>query len=201
MAEERLDRLCCPPDLFRIQPPPRPLCRPARLVGPPYLRPAMLYRPGPLPSRHQRRLARPDPVDPPDPSAAILPQFQGAVFFSSNSFETNPNGWCDSLQNNYYNYPALIPPMPWIDSTKPHPPRFHIDYDQKEFSATAFLAKGRSHRYPPRLRDLSIGLCYASGCHHARHSVLSLMTPSPNSPSTIRRQRIKERHILFCDRD
>ncbi len=67
---------------------------------------------------------------------------QGAVFFSSKSFETNPNGWCDSLQNNYYNYPALIPPMPWIDSTRPHPPQFHIEYNQKESSATAFLAKG-----------------------------------------------------------
>ncbi len=70
------------------------------------------------------------------------PTIQGAVFFSSKSFETNPNGWCDSLQNTYYNYPALIPPMPWIDSTKPHPPQFHVEYNQKEFSATAFLAKG-----------------------------------------------------------
>jgi uncharacterized lipoprotein YddW (UPF0748 family) len=70
------------------------------------------------------------------------PAIQGAVFFSSKSFETNPNGWCDSLQNNYYNYPALIPPMPWIDSTKPQPPQLHIEYDQKDRSATAFLAKG-----------------------------------------------------------
>ncbi|HUB61149.1 MAG TPA: family 10 glycosylhydrolase [Puia sp.] len=70
------------------------------------------------------------------------PTIQGAVFFSSKSFETNPNGWCDSLQNNYYSYPALIPPMPWIDSTKPHPPQLHIEYDQKEQSATAFLTKG-----------------------------------------------------------
>jgi uncharacterized lipoprotein YddW (UPF0748 family) len=70
------------------------------------------------------------------------PGIQGAVFFSSKSFETNPNGWCDSLQNNYYNYPALIPPMPWIDSTKPHAPQFHIESNQKEFSTTAFLAKG-----------------------------------------------------------
>jgi uncharacterized lipoprotein YddW (UPF0748 family) len=71
-----------------------------------------------------------------------FPTIQGAVFFSSKSFETNPNGWCDSLQNNYYNYPALIPPMPWIDSARPHPPQFHIESNQKEFSTTAFLAKG-----------------------------------------------------------
>jgi uncharacterized lipoprotein YddW (UPF0748 family) len=70
------------------------------------------------------------------------PSIQGAVFFSSKSFESNPNGWCDSLQNNYYNYPALIPPMPWIDSVKPHAPQFHIESNQKEHSTTAWLSKG-----------------------------------------------------------
>jgi uncharacterized lipoprotein YddW (UPF0748 family) len=70
------------------------------------------------------------------------PSIQGAVFFSSKSFETNPNGWCDSLQNNYYSYPALIPPMPWIDSTKPHAPQFHMENNEKEHSTTAWLSKG-----------------------------------------------------------
>jgi hypothetical protein len=50
------------------------------------------------------------------------PQIQGAVYFSSNSFVGNPNGWCDSLRNNYYRLPALIPPMPWIDSLTPSSP-------------------------------------------------------------------------------
>jgi uncharacterized lipoprotein YddW (UPF0748 family) len=50
------------------------------------------------------------------------PQIQGEIYFSSKSFEKNPNGWNDSLQNNYYKYPALIPPMDWIDSTKPEQP-------------------------------------------------------------------------------
>ena len=72
------------------------------------------------------------------------PEVQGAVYFSSSSFQTNPLGWSDSLQNNYYNYPALIPPMPWIDSTKPHEPLFHTEYNQKEFSGTAWLSKGAS---------------------------------------------------------
>jgi len=67
---------------------------------------------------------------------------QGAVFFSSRSFESNPNGWCDSLQNNYYHYPALIPPMPWIDSVKPHAPRFHVETNQQDGTATAFLDPG-----------------------------------------------------------
>jgi hypothetical protein len=70
------------------------------------------------------------------------PEVQGAVYFSSNSFQTNPLGWNDSLINNYYNYPALIPPMPWIDTVKPHAPLFHTESNQKDFSVTAWLSKG-----------------------------------------------------------
>jgi uncharacterized lipoprotein YddW (UPF0748 family) len=47
---------------------------------------------------------------------------QGSVYFSSKNFETNPNGWCDSLRNNYYATPALPPAMPWISTIKPTPP-------------------------------------------------------------------------------
>jgi uncharacterized lipoprotein YddW (UPF0748 family) len=39
---------------------------------------------------------------------------QGAIYFSSKSFKNNPNGWSDSLRNNYYREPALIPEMPWL---------------------------------------------------------------------------------------
>ncbi len=39
---------------------------------------------------------------------------QGSIFFSSKSFNNNPNGWCDSLKNNCYKLPAAIPPMPWL---------------------------------------------------------------------------------------
>jgi len=47
---------------------------------------------------------------------------QGSIYFSSSSFENNPNGWNDSLHDNYYALPALIPPMPWIDSIPPSIP-------------------------------------------------------------------------------
>jgi uncharacterized lipoprotein YddW (UPF0748 family) len=50
------------------------------------------------------------------------PQVQGMIFFSSTSFVGNPLGWNDSLQQHYFRYPALIPPMNWIDSAKPSPP-------------------------------------------------------------------------------
>jgi uncharacterized lipoprotein YddW (UPF0748 family) len=70
-----------------------------------------------------------------------FPTVQGAVYFSSSSFQTNPNGWSDSLRNNYYNYPALIPPMLWLDSTRPQQPLVHMEYDPKALSTTAWLSK------------------------------------------------------------
>ena len=42
------------------------------------------------------------------------PDVQGGIFYSSNAFNRNPNGWNDSLRNNYYNIPAQIPPMEWL---------------------------------------------------------------------------------------
>ena len=70
------------------------------------------------------------------------PQIQGAVYFSSKSFEKNPYGWNDSLQNNYYRYPALIPPMPWIDTVRPQEPLVNTEYDYKDSTTTIRLAKG-----------------------------------------------------------
>ncbi|HZH95505.1 MAG TPA: hypothetical protein VEY06_06445, partial [Flavisolibacter sp.] len=42
------------------------------------------------------------------------PNVQGSVYFSSKTFDRNPYGWNDSLQNNYYRLPALIPRMEWL---------------------------------------------------------------------------------------
>lgn len=50
------------------------------------------------------------------------PTIQGQVYFSTRSFLSNPNGWNDSLKQHYYKYPALLPPMHWIDSIQPLPP-------------------------------------------------------------------------------
>lgn len=46
------------------------------------------------------------------------PEVQGSIYFSSKSFDRNPNGWNDSLQNNYYKNPAMIPEMDWLPSRK-----------------------------------------------------------------------------------
>ena len=55
------------------------------------------------------------------------PQIQGSIFFSSSTFNSNPNGWSDSLRNNYYKSPAIVPPMPWIDSIQPERPELVFD--------------------------------------------------------------------------
>lgn len=50
------------------------------------------------------------------------PNVQGSIYFSSAAFIKNPYNWNDSLQDEYYKYPALLPPMRWIDNEKPWPP-------------------------------------------------------------------------------
>ena len=70
---------------------------------------------------------------------------QGMIFFSSKSFVNNPNGWNDSLQNHYFNYPALIPPMDWIDTAKPQAPAITTKYSKKDSILTAFINKGMTN--------------------------------------------------------
>lgn len=50
------------------------------------------------------------------------PNVHGSVYFSYKSLLNNLNGWTDSLQNNYYKKPAIVPPMAWIDRTPPMAP-------------------------------------------------------------------------------
>lgn len=47
-------------------------------------------------------------------SLRTKPNVQGAVYYSSKIFKSNPNGWSDSLRHNYYREPAHIPEMPWL---------------------------------------------------------------------------------------
>lgn len=49
------------------------------------------------------------------------PTIQGSVYFSSKSFYQNPNGWNDSLQNNYYRNRAEVPPMDWLPKKPVNP--------------------------------------------------------------------------------
>lgn len=42
------------------------------------------------------------------------PNIKGMVFFSSKSFDKNPNGWSDSIRLNYFKVPAKTPEMKWL---------------------------------------------------------------------------------------
>ncbi|HEX5554994.1 MAG TPA: family 10 glycosylhydrolase [Chitinophagaceae bacterium] len=50
------------------------------------------------------------------------PDVKGSMYFSASGFYKNPLGFDDSLRNDLYKYPALLPRMPWIDSIPPSPP-------------------------------------------------------------------------------
>jgi uncharacterized lipoprotein YddW (UPF0748 family) len=47
---------------------------------------------------------------------------QGEVYFTSNNFNENRGGVTDTLKNNYYKYPALVPTMDWKDTEVPGKP-------------------------------------------------------------------------------
>lgn len=55
------------------------------------------------------------------------PNVKGSIYFSNKSFNSNPNGFVDSLKDNYYRKPALIPPMPWIDKNPPNAPEVWLN--------------------------------------------------------------------------
>lgn len=56
---------------------------------------------------------------------------QGSVFYSCKNLMNDVNGWADSLRFDYYRSPALIPPMNWIDTIAPKPPRItKINFDE-----------------------------------------------------------------------
>ncbi len=77
------------------------------------------------------------------------PQVKGSVFFSNKSFNANPDGIMDSLENNYYKYPALVPPMKWVDNNTPNAPELWVSTNESlqihgmldEVSETEFVNK------------------------------------------------------------
>lgn len=50
------------------------------------------------------------------------PEVKGSIFYSASSFKGNPSNVKETLQNDFFQYPALIPPMTWKDSIPPLAP-------------------------------------------------------------------------------
>ncbi|MCB2378320.1 family 10 glycosylhydrolase [Hymenobacter sp. BT635] len=48
-------------------------------------------------------------------------EVSGSVFFSARSLMSNPLHTRDSLRQNLFRYPALVPTMPWLDAVPPRP--------------------------------------------------------------------------------
>ncbi len=51
-----------------------------------------------------------------------FPEIKGCIYFSAKFFLTNPNGVIDSLKNDIFKYPALIPSMDYLDTIPPGKP-------------------------------------------------------------------------------
>jgi len=52
-----------------------------------------------------------------------IPHIGGSAFYSSVHFKRDLLGFEKSLQDNIYQYPAMVPIMPWIDNKAPEPPQ------------------------------------------------------------------------------
>jgi len=51
-----------------------------------------------------------------------IPSLGGSAFYSSVHFKRDLFGFDQSLRDKLYKFPALVPPMPWIDNKAPEPP-------------------------------------------------------------------------------
>jgi uncharacterized lipoprotein YddW (UPF0748 family) len=51
-----------------------------------------------------------------------IPSLGGSAFYSSIHFKRDLFGFDQSLRDKLYKFPALVPPMPWIDNKPPEPP-------------------------------------------------------------------------------
>ena len=54
------------------------------------------------------------------------PNVQGSIYYKTKELLANPLGFVDSLRQDFYRYPALVPTMPWKDSIPPTAPRGSI---------------------------------------------------------------------------
>jgi len=62
----------------------------------------------------------------------------GEIYFTSHNFEDNLGGITDTLQTNYYRYPALLPVMDWKDTTPPNKTA-NLRFDRVTGSGTTAL--------------------------------------------------------------
>jgi hypothetical protein len=77
----------------------------------------------------------------------------GNIWFRAGTLMANPGGLCDGLCSKLYNYPAMPPPMPWLDSIPPNRPR---SFDAVATEGGVFL----TWRQPTPASDLDVARYY-----------------------------------------
>ena len=115
------------------------------------------------------------------------PEVQGEIYFSSKSFEKNPLGWNDSLQNNYNRSPAIVPRMEWIDSAKPAgPDSLTLQIRDRDNTGALYLLAARAKNRLDNIRSL---LVYVSTDKEEvvshRESALQWIIPRQDDPDWI----------------
>jgi uncharacterized lipoprotein YddW (UPF0748 family) len=79
------------------------------------------------------------------------PNVYGSVFFSAKSISNNYSGFADTLKNEFYKYPALVPLMSWKDNIRPLAPKsfsvekreryYNLKWEQPEAAVDGDTAK------------------------------------------------------------
>ncbi|QNH63371.1 glycoside hydrolase family 10 protein [Hymenobacter sediminicola] len=96
----------------------------------------------------------------------------GSVFFSAKSLLTNAMHTTDSLRQNLFRYPALVPTMPWLDAVPPRP--------AQNLTLTAALPTNTLTWQPaPAATDGDLAAYYVLYRFEQQE------TPSPNDPRRI----------------
>ena len=90
----------------------------------------------------------------------------GNIFFRAKTFRNNVQSIQDSLQSSLYKYPALIPPMKWIDSVPPCAPQ-HLKIKVSEEGA---LLKWK----PAETKADDDGACYYVVYRFAKNDVVNI---------------------------
>ena len=108
-------------------------------------------------------------------------QVGGSIFFSSKTFSRNPNGWVDSLRNNYYKQPAIIPPMAWIDDTKPLVPEIlNIQLVNEDFANDEIIINCRFKTDKQTKPIKQYGIYFTNGNSSPAASSLYKLLPAQN---------------------
>lgn len=69
---------------------------------------------------------------------------QGQVLFTSKNLLHNPNGWADTLAENYFRKPAIVPPMSWINEEAPDAPETWAEIKNNNLIVNAFLPRSNN---------------------------------------------------------